>query len=280
VHVSGSIIRGEARRSGWFGPDATGDESYRKTLEQVFGDPAVRAVVIRVNSGGGSATASDFMWHALLEMKKKYDKPVVFSFGNIAASGGYYIACTGDIIFSGAGTVTGSIGVVMGKVNLGRLYATLGINKNVIKTSEFADIFDESRDLTVRERELLQKAVDFTYRGFTDKVAEARGISRDGIPSVAEGRVFAGSRAKERALVDSIGGLVAAIEYAKGMAGIERRCRIVHLPARKSSIVEMLGSATAGDALAAIEPIRNALQGLYHSDEAWLFLYPYRIEIK
>ena len=96
----------------------------------------------------------------------------------------------------------------------------------------------------------------------------------------AEGRVFAGTRAKERALVDSIGGLVAAIEYARGMAGIERRCRVVHLPARKSSIVEMIGSTAAGDAIAALEPIRNALQDLYRSDEAWLFLYPYRIEIK
>lgn len=280
VHVSGSIIRGEGSRSGLFGPNAIGDESFRKMLEQVFGDPSVRAVVIRVNSGGGSATASDFMWHALLEMKKKHDKPVVFSFGNIAASGGYYIACTGDKIFSGGGTVTGSIGVVMGKVNLTRLYATLGINKDIIKMSEFADIFDESRELSVRERELLQKAVDFTYRGFTEKVAKGRGIANDLIPSVAEGRVFAGTRAKERALVDSIGGLVAAIEYARGMAGIERRCRVVHLPARKSSIVEMIGSTAAGDAIAALEPIRNALQDLYRSDEAWLFLYPYRIEIK
>ncbi len=79
--------QGEGSRSGLFGPNAIGDESFRKMLEQVFGDPSVRAVVIRVNSGGGSATASDFMWHALLEMKKKHDKPVVFSFGNIAASG-------------------------------------------------------------------------------------------------------------------------------------------------------------------------------------------------
>jgi protease-4 len=280
VHVTGSIIRGEERRSGLIGPNATGDESFRKMLEQVFGDTSVRAVVIRVNSGGGSATASDFMWHALLEMKKKYNKPLVFSFGNIAASGGYYIACTGDKIFSGGGTVTGSIGVVMGKVNLGKLYATLGVNKDVIKMSEFADIFDESRELSTRERELLQKAVDFTYRGFTEKVSKGRGISKENIPGVAEGRVFAGSRAKERALVDSIGGLVAAIEYAKGMAGVERRCRVLHLPSRRSSVVEMLGSATAGDALAAIEPIRNALQNLYHGDEAWLFLYPYRIEIK
>ncbi len=280
VHVTGSIIRGEERRSGLLGPNATGDESFRKMLEQVFGDTSVRAVVIRVNSGGGSATASDFMWHALLEMKKKYNKPLVFSFGNIAASGGYYIACTGDKIFSGGGTVTGSIGVVMGKVNLVKLYATLGVSKDVIKMSEFADIFDESRELSTRERELLQKAVDFTYRGFTEKVVKGRGISKDNIPGVAEGRVFAGSRAKERALVDSIGGLVAAIEYAKKVAGIERRCRVLHLPSRRSSVVEMLGSATAGDALAAIEPIRNALQNLYHGDEAWLFLYPYRIEIK
>lgn len=280
VHVSGSIIRGEERRSGLFGPNATGDGSFKKTLERVFSASSVRAVVVRVNSGGGSATASDFMWHALLEMKKKYNKPVVFSFGNIAASGGYYIACTGDRIYSGAGTVTGSIGVVMGKLNLGKLYATLGINKDIIKMSEFADIFDESRELSPRERELLQKAVDFTYRGFTEKVVGGRSIPAGSIPSVAEGRVFAGSRAKERALVDSIGGLVAAIEYAKSAAGVDRPCRVIHLPERKSSIVEMLGSASADDALAVLEPIRGALQGLYFSDEAWLFLYPYRIEIK
>lgn len=280
VHVSGSIVRGEERRSGLLGPNAIGDRAFREALERAFSSSSVRAVVIRVNSGGGSATASDFMWRALLEMKEKYGKPVVFSFGNIAASGGYYIACTGDKIFGGEGTITGSIGVVMGKLDLGGLYARLGINKDIIKMSEFADIFDESRKLSPRERELLRKAVDFTYRGFVDKVVRGRSIPPEEMPSIAEGRVFSGSRAKERALVDSIGGLAAAIEYAKSAAGIDGSFRVIHLPERKSSIVEMLGSASADEALAALEPIRGALQGLYHGGESWLFLYPYRIEIK
>ena len=103
VHVDGSIVRGEQKDSGFIAPEAIGDETFRKALAAAFEDGSVRAIVIRVNSGGGSAVASDFMWHSLVSMGKKYRKPVVFSFGNIAASGGYYIACTGARIYARAG---------------------------------------------------------------------------------------------------------------------------------------------------------------------------------
>ena len=197
-------MSGDTFETGWF--RSIGNEAYREALEKAFNDPSVRAVVIRINSGGGSAAASDQMWNSLVRLKKKYRKPVVFSFGNIAASGGYYAACTGDRIYSNRGTMTGSIGVVFGKITLEELYRKLGISKEVIKMSEFADIFSESRHLTGKEKNLLQEGVNFTYDRFTGMVVRARGISAGEVSRIAEGRVFTGLQAIGNRLVDEEGG--------------------------------------------------------------------------
>jgi protease-4 len=238
-------------------------------------------VVIRINSGGGSAVASDLMWHYLYRLKKKYKKPVVISFGNIAASGGYYIACTGDKIFANRGTITGSIGVVSGKLSLKRLYEKLGINKDVIKMSEFADILSESKDLNPREREILMKSVGFIYRRFTDRVSEARGIAEGKIPDVAEGRVFTGNQAQGNRLVDNIGGLIASIEFAKKISGIRGICRIEHLPRKEGSLMDLIGFNPPDAALRRlIRPLLENFKWVGLGDEAFLYLYPYRIEIE
>gem|GEM_PF-50727 len=280
VYVQGGIIRGRSKRSGVFSPESTGDESYGEILKKVFSDRKIRAVVIRVNSGGGSALASDLMWHHLSRLKKKYKKPVVISFGTIAASGGYYIACTGDTIYASRGTITGSIGVVSGKVSLQRLYDRLGINKEVLKMSEFADIFSESRGLTERERQILLSSVQFTYSRFTGKVAAARNISPEQIPDIAEGRVFTGSQAIDKKLVDKVGGLIAAITYAKKIANVRGQCIIEHHPGRKRSIAEVVGLGADDSLMRLLRPMleRSALIGL--CDEQFLYLYPYIVEIR
>ncbi len=281
VHVNGSIVQ-DGEGAGGFTGDTISDDQYTAIIERVFADHSIGAVVIRIDSGGGSAAASDSMWHALAAAKKKYGKPVVFSFGNIAASGGYYIACTGDKIYSMPGTVTGSIGVISGKLSLQKLYEMLGIRKEVIKMSEFADIFSESRDLTAREREVLQRGVEFTYENFTGKVADARKIDRKDIPVVAEGRVFSGDQAKEKSLVDEAGGLMAALEAARGSAGIDGECRVLHFPHRESQLMQFIGAASAPEGRLArlLKPVTGTLKGFYFGNDPYLYLVPYRIDIR
>ncbi len=277
VVVEGSIVSGVSFDTGWF--RSIGDATYRKALEGAFKDPATAAVVIRVNSGGGSAAASDRMWNALARLKKKYRKPVVFSFGNIAASGGYYIACTGDRIFSNPGTTTGSIGVVFGKLTLEELYRKLGITKDIVKMSEFADIFTESRRLKEKELKLLQRGVDFTYDRFTGKVMEARRLSAADMARVAEGKVLTGSQALERALADEAGGILAAVEYARHLAGINGPYNVERFPDERGPLFELFKlpefKVLAGQLR---ELIRNA-EYIRLRDEKALYLFPYHVEI-
>jgi len=236
VYINGSIISGKTRDSDVF--DTMGDETYARLLGEAFDES--RAVVIRINSGGGSAAASDYMLNSLIRIKKRYNIPVVLSFGSMAASGGYYVACSGDRILASRGTLTGSIGVVTGKISAKVLYEKLGINKDVIKMSEFADIFSESKDLSEKERDLIQRGVDYVYDRFTEKVVAARRIDKSKIPDIAEGRVFTGAQAREKNMVDEFGGLLAAIEYAKVKAGIEGECEIRQYPEKVSFLPEML----------------------------------------
>ncbi|MFH0976459.1 MAG: signal peptide peptidase SppA [Spirochaetota bacterium] len=281
IYVSGAIVRGRSQGYNTFVPKTTGDETYAKALTIAFEDPRVKAVVIRVDSGGGSSLASELMWHYLISLKNKYKKPVVFSFGNTAASGGYYIACTGDRIIGNRGSVTGSIGVVAGKLSLKELYARLGINKDVIKMSEFADIFSESKDMSAEERKIFEQGVDYVYNRFTQKVSQARGIEKEQIDKVAEGRVFTGGQAKENRLIDSFGGLLAAIDMAKRTAKIKDEYTVRHLPEISVSIMEFLGLGSQNSLFAEkIKSLMQTFEFIDFNNEYSLYYFPYRIEIK
>jgi protease-4 len=288
IHVTGSIIRGRSDNRGIISAETTGDETYQRLLKAAFTDKSVVAVVVRVDSGGGSAAASDLMRQYLVDMKKENPKPVVFSFGNIAASGGYYIATTGDRIYADRGSLTGSIGVISGKVSLKRLYEKIGVTKETVKMSEFSDIFTESRDLSPEERKVLEKSVEFIYDRFTTFVREARKLEASQIPLVAEGRVFSGTQAMEKKLVDECGGIMAAVEYARLKAGIRGRHRTVHLPRKKIPLVAQLMELSARRSLRdelpagvqALLPMIRSLELIYSRDESALYLFPYRIVIK
>lgn len=281
IYVEGNIIRGEAKEDGLLSPAMIGDSNYQKYLGKVFADKDVMAVVIRINSGGGSAIASDLMWHTLVAMKKRYKKPVVISFGNIAASGGYYIACTNDTIFTSKATITGSIGVIFGKFNLEELYNKLGISKETIKMSEFADIFSESRAFTEKEKQLIQRSVDFTYNEFVQKVETGRNIPKESIPQVAEGKVFTGNQALQNKLADKEGGLIAAISYAASLAHIKGEFQVVQLPQKDIDLRKLLkGSSFQASLSGILQYVMNALVLESLSGEEVLLLYPYDIVIK
>lgn len=281
VYVDGNIIRGQSKEDGFFAPAMIGDSNYKNYLEKVFSDRDVKAVVIRINSGGGSAIASDMMWHTLVSLKKRYKKPVVISFGNIAASGGYYIACTNDTIFTSKATITGSIGVIFGKFNLEELYSTLGISKETIKMSEFADIFSESRGFTEKEKQLIQKSVDFTYNEFVQKVETGRNISPENIPQVAEGKVFTGAQALQNKLADKEGGLIAAISYAATLAHIKGEFQVEQLPQKDIDLRKLLkGSSFQASLSGIMQYVINTMMLETLSSEEVLLLYPYDIVIK
>jgi protease-4 len=278
INVTGSIVSGKGGGSAM--SNSTGDYEYKLSIDKAFSDRSVKAVVIRVDSGGGSASASDFMWNALHAAKNKNPKPVVFSFGNTAASGGYYIACTGDPVFAGRGTITGSIGVVAGKVSAEELYSKLGINTETIKMSEFADIFSESRSLTENDKVLLQKEIDFIYDRFTGKVMEGRGISESEITQIAEGKIHTGSAAKSNRLINETGGLIAALEYARDKAGLDSEYRIVNLPENRSIFRGILGNDGTSVIFRHMEFLVQNLEKYKMLEEQALYIQPYSIEIE
>ena len=278
IHAGGSIVRGKSSGSAF--NESLGDDTYSEMLTSAFKDRNVKAIVIRVSTGGGSALASDFMQRKLVELQKQYKKPVVFSFGNMAASGGYYIACTGNPILANPGTLTGSIGVISGKLTLKELYEKLGINKDTVKMSELADIMSESKDLTDRERALIQKDVDYIYDQFTGKVVQFRGIPENKIPDIAEGRVFSGKQASKNGLVDRTGGLIAAIELAGEKAGLSHGYELRILPDREFLLSELLESEDMKVMAETIRPLIRNSEVLKYKNERTLYYMPYRIEIE
>ncbi|MFP4133799.1 MAG: signal peptide peptidase SppA [Halothece sp.] len=206
LHAQGNIIAGEGTM------DSIGSKRYAKTIRNLREDDAVKAVVVRINSPGGGATASDVI---LRELKlTQEEKPVIVSMGNTAASGGYWIALGGDQIFAQPTTVTGSIGVFGILPNIQELANENGITWDEVATGELAGLDSISRPKTEGELAVLQGTVDQIYNQFIDRVAENRDLSREEVEEIAQGRVWSGKRAKEIGLVDELGGLESAIAQA------------------------------------------------------------------
>ena len=229
----GDITRGEAGDDGSTGNNLT-SYGFDKLLRQVAGDSTIKGVVVRIDSPGGEQVASDEIWRQMNLLSKK--KPLVYSMSDLAASGGYYIAMTGDPIVAYPQTLTGSIGVVFGKPNLHGLYDKLGITKDAVQRGKHAGIDSDYASLTEDERRLLRDGVDESYRDFVAKVADARRRGFNDIEPLAQGRVWLGSQAKARGLVDELGGLDSAIDLVKKKAHIPagERVSLVMYPPRRS----------------------------------------------
>lgn len=216
VNVEGVILGGQG---GLFGGGASAGDIMRQ-LRGAREDTAVKAVVLRVNSPGGSAAASQEIADEIKKVREA-GKPVVTSMGDTAASGGYWIAAATDRIVANPATLTGSIGVIMELQNLQGLYDKLGIDFNVIKSGPHKDMGSTSRDLTREERDILQGMVDDIYQQFVAIVADGRNLPVDQVKKLADGRVFTGRQAKELGLVDSLGNYYEAVRVAADLAGIE-----------------------------------------------------------
>ncbi|GAB1487766.1 signal peptide peptidase SppA [Opitutaceae bacterium] len=236
VYAEGEIVDGEGNIG------EVGGTRFARELRRLRQDNDIDAIVVRVNSPGGSATASE---HIQREIRlAKEDKPVVVSMGSYAASGGYWISAYGDRIFAEPSTITGSIGVFGVQFDVKKLAnETLGLTFDSVKTGRYADMFTITRPKTESELAVIQSMVDWIYEEFITKVAEARQIDRAVVEEIAQGRVWSGTQALDLGLVDEVGGLDAALAYAASSAGLGDNYRIVEFPREKplaEALVEMI----------------------------------------
>ena len=232
VYAEGDIV------DGWGSPAEVGGDRLAHDLRTLRGDPKVKAVVLRVNSPGGSAFASDIVARevALLRRKKI---PVVVSMGDVAASGGYYISARADVIMADPSTITGSIGVFGLHFNYEELAKKVGLGTDGVKTGRFADLLEMHRAATPEELAVVQISVDGVYEDFLKIVAEGRKMDRDAAHEIAQGRVWIGNMAKEIRLVDKFGGLRDAIRVATELAGVTRP-ELVQVPSLHSGRENLL----------------------------------------
>ena len=239
IYAEGTIIDGRSTED-FSGGRYIGDQTLRGQLKRARKDEDVAAVVLRVDSPGGSGSASDAIWREV-ELTKA-QKPVVISMGDYAASGGYYISMGSDWIVAQPGTITGSIGVFGGKMSLHGLLGKFGITTHTTVRGEYSTIFSGLSDFTPEQRVKFKQFLQSFYDRFVQQAADGRGMTYDQVHDVAQGRVWTGNQAYERGLVDAIGGLDTAIAKASKLAGLTSP-RIQRIPERKSffdSLVEGL----------------------------------------
>ncbi len=238
IYAMGSVVDGNA------GEGYISSERISKAIRKARRDKSVKAIVFRINSGGGSGSASDVIHREVMLAAK--EKPVVASMGDVAASGGYYIAAPADTILASPGTITGSIGVFGLFPNVQKLMNDkIGVTTDVVKTNENSNILTAMDPLDPNERVIVQKMIDDFYVNFVNIVAEGRGKSYDEIDAIAGGRVWAGSNALELGLIDMYGGLEKSIEVAAEMAGLEDY-RVQSLPRLEDPMAAIMKQLTGG----------------------------------
>ncbi len=249
IFASGLITPGKSSNGTFGGELTTGSDTIVKAVKDAADDDSIKAIVLRVDSGGGSALASDIMWHTLEYAKTK--KPIVTSMGDVAASGGYYIACNSNKIVAEPSTVTGSIGVVLSKPALGGLYDWLGVTNDTVSRGKNAGLFRTDKKWTDEEREVFQKNANFFYwDNFVPKVAAGRGRTVEQIHEVAQGRVWTGFQAKDKGLVDEFGGLNRAVEIAKELANLpaDKDVKRIVFPAPQPFLASIFGGGNDDEA--------------------------------
>jgi protease-4 len=261
IYATGMITTGKSQ-SDFFGGEASmGSDTMVKAIREANKDATVKAIVLRVDSPGGSALASDLMWHELELVKK----PFVVSMGDVAGSGGYYIAMGADRIFADPGTITGSIGVVGGKFALNGLYNKIGITTDIISRGKNSGVLSSTTGFSDNERDAMQRLLNDIYDQFTSKAAQGRKMPKDKLEKLARGRIYTGMAALKIGLVDELGSLEDAIAYAKKQAGVgaDEKLEKLVLPKAASPLESLLGPLDPNaDTRAADSAVRHLLRSI------------------
>jgi len=279
--VAGTIGDGEQDSA-----DGVQSGPFVKAMRRFADDADVRAVVLRIDSPGGSALASDKMWHAVRRVAKR--KPVIVSIGDMAASGGYYIACAGSEIFASRSSIVGSIGVVGGKIVGEKLSARLGVHSTTLARGRNANWLSPVARFSPSERAALLRALNATYAIFLERVRDGRKLSPERLDQVAEGRIMSGKRAEQGGLVDRTGGLSAALAQARSKASLPADSPTEIWP-RERSVFNRISNALSGasESQSALEQLlapvlsKSALAGaLLRADGMPLAMLPFTFELR
>ncbi|MCX8159654.1 MAG: signal peptide peptidase SppA [Candidatus Saccharicenans sp.] len=238
IFASGTILSGSAEQV------ALGSETFSRWLRAAVKDRSIEAIIVRVDSPGGSAVGSDIIWHELV--KARSEKPVIISMSGLAGSGGYWLSLGGHRIIAQPQTLTGSIGVIAGKFSFEGLMKKLGLTADRLVIGKNADALSVYRSFTPEERKILREEISYIYDQFLERVATARNLPLEEVERLGRGRVWTGRQAKDLKLVDDLGGLFQAMESARQLAGIppETELRLVVWPARRSLWDIILGRKT------------------------------------
>jgi protease-4 len=285
VVASGAIVPGRSHVSPWSG-EMCGSETVVSALRDARNRRAVKAIVLRVDSPGGSGQASDDIWQEV--RRARTQKPVIVSMSNLAASGGYYIACGADRIVAEPSTITGSIGVFGGKLNLLGLYQKLGLNVETASRGRNAEMLSPFRDFTPEEQARYQAQLDDFYRVFLSRVSEGRGMTPERADSLGRGRVWSGASAQGLGLVDTLGGMRTALAVARERAGIDEgdavRLELYPRPRRsflRTFLEGLVEDPDEGSGVAALSPVLAAwLAAAQFPAGATLALLPYTLDIR
>ncbi|HEY0406944.1 MAG TPA: signal peptide peptidase SppA [Pyrinomonadaceae bacterium] len=262
IYGTGSIGSGKSE-GGPFNGQSIGSDTFIKAIDDARKDDSIKAIVLRIDSPGGSSYASDVIWHAIERARAK--KPVVVSMSDVAASGGYYIACNANKIVAEPSTYTGSIGIFAGKPVMKEFYNWLGITNEYVLRGKNAGLFRETEKFTPEEREKFFGIIKSTYYDeFVPKVAKGRNRSPEYVDSIGQGRVWTGAQAKENGLVDELGGLDRAIEIARQLAGIpaDKGVKRVILPYPRAFFEDLFGGGDDDAASVKLQQQRAAFEAL------------------
>jgi len=280
LYADGEIVDGEGQQG------QVAAKPMIREIRKLMNKDDVKAVVLRINSPGGSALASENMYQELMQLRKK--KPIIISMGDVAASGGYYLSCAGDSIFAQPNTITGSIGVVGMMLNFENFMKNnIGVTTDVVKTNEHADFPNVTRTMTDKEMAYMQMNTDRIYGIFKQRVMDARKVDQAFVDSIAQGHVYSGTRGKELKLVDGIGGMDRALQSAAAIAKLSDY-KVVYYPAVKDGLQEMInkfiGKKTdeviVKQALGEDYKLYQKMKSLRSNMDKVNMLMPFELEIK
>ncbi|KLN60611.1 hypothetical protein WH96_12530 [Kiloniella spongiae] len=248
IYGIGEIHLGQSQGDAFFGGRTTmGSDTIAQAISDAIDDDSIEAIILRIDSPGGSYVASDVMWREVVRAKE-VGKPVIISMGDVAASGGYFVSAPAHKILANPVTITGSIGVAGGKMVLTDLWDKVGIKWDGVKAGENADLYSANKAFTNEGWARLQGSLDRIYEDFTVKVGEGRGKSQQEIHTIAKGQIWSGAQAKDNGLVDQLGGFREAIQVAREAAMINEELdhQLVYFPEPKDPIEELLENAMGG----------------------------------